>query len=147
MDSRFVCALTTLSVCSLSSCLLVSRFRALEALCEQMLFQRALAKMYNSNTTFKGGKGAHPGKGLATQTYRLYIYMSLFIGVCGSAESCERWDVEGNGRSHPAHLLWHPCICVVAVRFERAKRRLNRTMEKIDHAKEQLKVRTNSTPD
>lgn len=38
-------------------------------------------------------------------------------------------------------------VCVVAVRFERAKRRLNRTMEKIDHAKEQLKVRTNSTPD
>jgi hypothetical protein len=31
-------------------------------------------------------------------------------------------------------------MCVVAVRFERAKRRLNRTMEKIDHAKEQLKV-------
>jgi hypothetical protein len=34
-----------------------------------MLFQRALAKMYNSNTTFKGGKGAHPGKGLATYLY------------------------------------------------------------------------------
>lgn len=113
----------------------MSRFRALEALCEQMLFQRALAKMYNSNTTFKGGKGAHPGKGLAT-----YIYLY----GCGSAVSCERWDVRGGGPSGPAHLPWHACMCVVAVRFERAKRRLNRTMEKIDHAKDQLKVRTNA---
>lgn len=34
------------------------RFKALEKLSQQLLYQRAVAKRVNANTTFKGGKGA-----------------------------------------------------------------------------------------
>lgn len=41
---------------------LIRRFRTLEKLSQQLLLQRAIAKKYNSNTTFKGGKGANKEK-------------------------------------------------------------------------------------
>lgn len=41
------------------------RFKKLEKLSQQLLYQRAVAKKYNpANTTFKGGKGADPRRSL-----------------------------------------------------------------------------------
>lgn len=48
----------------------MGRFKALEQLTEQLLYERAVAKKYNDNTTYKGGEGADKSESPSKQADR-----------------------------------------------------------------------------